>query len=46
VRDCLVQRYGWTTDAAMQVERERIGAAHPDSAALSDSGRVGDSAPR
>jgi hypothetical protein len=46
VRDCLVQRYGWTTDAALQVERERIGAAHPDSAALSDSGRIGDSAPR
>ena len=43
VRDCLVQRYGWKMDAAAEVERERLGA-HPDSAARSDSGRIGDSA--
>ena len=42
VRDCLVQRYGWKADAAAELERERIGGAHPDSAALSDSGRVGE----
>ena len=44
VRDCLVQRYGWKTDEAAEVERERLGDAHPDSAARSDSGRIGDSA--
>jgi hypothetical protein len=44
VRDCLVQRYGWETDEAAEVERERLGAAHPDSATHSDSGRIGDSA--
>ncbi len=44
VRDCLIQRYGWSVEAADEVERERVGAVHPDSARLSDSGRMGDSA--
>ncbi len=44
VRDCLVRRYGWKTDEAAKVERERLGDAHPDSATRSDSGRMGDSA--
>jgi hypothetical protein len=41
VRDCLVQRYGWDAETAAKLERERFGGAHPDSAAGSDSGRVG-----
>jgi hypothetical protein len=41
VRDCLVQRYGWSTEDAAKAERERLGRVHPDSAAQSDSGRVG-----
>ena len=46
VRDCLVQRYGWKADEAAEVERERLKGTHPDSAAQSDSGRIGDSAAR
>lgn len=44
VGECLVQRYGWKAEEAAKVERERIGGTHPDSASLSDSGRIGDSA--
>ena len=44
VRDCLIQRYGWSAEAADEAERERVGNVHPDSARLSDSGRMGDSA--
>ena len=39
VRDCLVERYGWDAEAAAKLER--LGGAHPDSAARSDSGRIG-----
>jgi hypothetical protein len=41
VRDCLVKRHGWKADEAAEVERERMEGAHPDSAAHSDSGRLG-----
>jgi hypothetical protein len=41
VRDCLVQRYGWKADEAERLERERMSGTHPDSAAQSDSGRIG-----
>ena len=41
VRDCLVQRYGWKADEVAEMEREQMDGAHPDSAAHSDSGRVG-----
>ena len=41
VSGCLVERYGWKADDAAEVERERLGGAHPDSAARSDSGRIG-----
>ena len=42
VRDCLVQRYGWSREEADKAERERVGNVHPDSARLSDSGRMGE----
>lgn len=42
VRDCLVQRYGWKADEAERLERERMRGTHPDSAAHSDSGRIGE----
>ena len=41
VRDCLVERYGWSADDAAKADRERLRNVHPDSARLSDSGRVG-----
>jgi hypothetical protein len=41
VRDCLVERHGWSADDAERAERDRLGRTDPDSAALSDSGRVG-----
>jgi hypothetical protein len=44
VRDCLVQRHGWSRGDAQDAERDHLGRTHPDSAALSDSGRMGDSA--
>jgi hypothetical protein len=45
VRDCLVQRHGWSAEEAAEAEREQLGRTDPDSAAQSDSGRVGDSVP-
>ena len=44
VRDCLVQRHGWSAEQAAEAEREHLAGVHPDSAAHADSGRVGDSA--
>jgi hypothetical protein len=44
VRDCLVQRHGWSMEDAVAAEREHLAGTHPDSAAHGDSGRVGDSA--
>ncbi len=41
VRDCLVERYGWSADDAAEADRKRLSNVHPDSARLSDSGRVG-----
>jgi hypothetical protein len=43
VRDCLVQRHGWSAEDAAEAERERLARSHPDSAAQGDSGRMGDS---
>jgi hypothetical protein len=42
VRDCLVKRFGWSQEDAVEAG-QRLGRAHPDSAALGDSGQVGDS---
>lgn len=42
VRECLVKRYGWSPEDAAEAE-EKMARAHPDSAALADSGQVGDS---
>jgi len=42
IRECLVKRYGWSPEDAAEAE-EKMGKAHPDSAAFADSGRVGDS---
>jgi len=41
VRECLVKRYGWSEDDASAAQRDLD--SHPDSAALGDSGQVGDS---
>ncbi|HUR94816.1 MAG TPA: hypothetical protein VMY76_09545 [Gemmatimonadales bacterium] len=43
VRDCLVQRFGWSAEDAASAERKHLSNVHPDSAAQADSGRVGDS---
>ena len=42
VRDCLVERYGWSAEDAAEADRGRLRNVHPDSARLSDSGRVGE----
>lgn len=42
VRDCLVKRFGWSQEDAAEAE-EKMVETHPDSAALADSGHVGDS---
>ncbi|MBA3554593.1 MAG: hypothetical protein H0W29_07545 [Gemmatimonadales bacterium] len=42
VRDCLVQRHGWTVEDAADAEREQLDGVHPDSAAEGDSGRIGE----
>lgn len=42
VSDCLAKRFGWSPEDAAEAE-EKMGKAHPDSAAFADSGRVGDS---
>ena len=44
VRDCLIQRYRWSEEAADEADRERLRDTHPDSASRGDSGRMGDSA--
>lgn len=41
IRECLVKRYGWSPEDAAEAERKL--ESHPDSAALGDSGQVGDS---
>ncbi len=41
VSECLVKRYGWSPEDAADAQREL--QSHPDSAALGDSGQVGDS---
>jgi hypothetical protein len=41
IRECLVKRYGWSPEDAVEAER-KLGS-HPDSAAHGDSGQVGDS---
>ncbi|MBA3444168.1 MAG: hypothetical protein H0T58_04865 [Gemmatimonadales bacterium] len=41
VRECLVKRHGWSAEAAADAQRDL--ESHPDSAALGDSGQVGDS---
>ena len=41
VRECLVKRYGWSSEEA--AEADRTLESHPDSAAQGDSGQVGDS---
>jgi hypothetical protein len=41
VGECLVKRYGWSPEDATEAERKL--ESHPDSAALGDSGQVGDS---
>jgi hypothetical protein len=42
VGDCLVKRFGWSPEDAAEAEKEMV-RTHPDSAALGDSGQVGDS---
>ena len=42
VRDCLVKRFGWSPEDAGEAEQKMV-KAHPDSAALADSGQAGDS---
>lgn len=44
VRECLVKRHGWSEEDASEAQ-QKLGS-HPDSAALADSGQVGDSLPR
>ncbi|MDQ3812089.1 MAG: hypothetical protein M3336_17550 [Chloroflexota bacterium] len=44
IRDCLIQRYRWSPEAANEAERERLRNVHPDSASKGDSGRMGDTA--
>ena len=41
IGECLVKRYGWSPEDAADAQREL--QSHPDSAALGDSGQVGDS---
>ena len=41
IRECLVKRHGWSPEEAAEAERKL--ESHPDSAALADSGQVGDS---
>ena len=41
VRECLVDRYGWSAEDAARADQDRLGATDPDSAAESDSGRIG-----
>lgn len=42
VKECLVKRYGWSSEEAEEVEH-KWATAHPDSAAFADSGQIGDS---
>jgi hypothetical protein len=46
VRDCLVNRYGWSAEDADEAERKELGATSPDSSRQADSGRIGDSVKR
>ena len=41
VQECLVKRYGWSPEDAAEAQKDL--ESHPDSAALGDSGQVGDS---
>jgi hypothetical protein len=42
VSDCLVKRFGWSPEDAAEAGKE-MARTPPDSAALGDSGQVGDS---